>query len=155
HAMTNMDGQGIDLWDPEDKFFYDVVLMTDGSTHALKIHSMVGLVPLFAVLTAEPDRFAGLDLFVERAGWFLKHRPDLLRNVAPVAIPGANNSRLMAILTRERLTDVLHRMLDPANFLSDYGIRSLSRYHLEHPFELKVDGHDFIVKYLPAESDSR
>ena len=155
HAMTNMDGQGIDLWDDEDQFFYDVVLMSDGTTHALKIHSMVGLVPLFAVLTAEPDRFAGLDLFVERAGWFLKHRPDLLRNVAPVAIPGANNSRLMAILTRERLTAILERMLDPAGFLSDYGVRSLSRYHLDHPYVLNAEGREFIVKYLPAESDSR
>jgi hypothetical protein len=94
-------------------------------------------------------------MFVDRAKWFVEHRPDLLKNVAPVMRPGQNDTKLMSILTTERLTSVLRRMLDPTEFLSDYGIRALSRYHLDHPFEFKLDGHDLSVKYLPAESDSR
>jgi hypothetical protein len=155
HAMTNMDGAGIDLWDQEDQFFYDVILLPSGQSIPLRIHSMVGLVPLFAVFTASPTKAVGLDIFVERAKWFLEHRPDLLKNVAPVGVPGKDNSKMLAILTTERLVAVLQRMLDPNEFLSDYGVRALSRYHLDHPYVFHADGHDFVVKYLPAESDSR
>lgn len=155
HAMTNIDGAGIDLWDSEDEFFYDVVLLSDGQTIPLKIHSMVGLVPLFAVFAVSPERTRDMGEFLRRTKWFIEHRPDLLANVALPQEVGANEHRLMATLTTERLVSVLRRMLDPAEFLSDYGIRALSRYHLEHPYELKLGGEDYTVKYLPAESDSR
>jgi hypothetical protein len=155
HAMTNIEGAGIDLWDQQDQFFYDVILLPSGKSTPLRIHSMVGLVPLFAVFAASPTKARGLEMFVDRAKWFVEHRPDLLKNVAPVMRPGQNDTKLMSILTTERLTSVLRRMLDPTEFLSDYGIRALSRYHLDHPFEIKLDGHDLSVKYLPAESDSR
>jgi hypothetical protein len=112
-------------------------------------------VPLFAVFAASPTKARGLDQFVDRARWFVAHRPDLLKNVAPVLESGENNTKLMSILTKERLTAVLRRMLDPNEFLSDYGIRALSRYHLDHPYKFDMDGHSLTVKYLPAESDSR
>jgi len=116
---------------------------------------MVGLVPLFAVFTASPQKAVGLDIFVERAKWFLEHRPDLVKHVAPVGVPGKDDSKMLAILTTERLVAVLRRMLDPNEFLSDYGIRALSRYHLDNPYVFHAGGKDFVVKYLPAESDSR
>jgi hypothetical protein len=155
HAMTNIEGAGIDLWDQQDQFFYDVILMPSGESTPLRIHSMVGLVPMFAVFAASPTRARGLSMFTERARWFVDHRPDLLKNVAPVLEPGEKNHKLMSILTKERLTAVLRRMLDETEFLSDYGIRALSRYHLEHPYTFTTDGHEQSVKYLPAESDSR
>jgi hypothetical protein len=155
HAMTNIDGQGIDLWDKQDQFFYDVVLLPNGESIPLRIHSMVGLVPLFAVFAALPNKIRGLEDFLDRAKWFVEHRPDLLKNVAPVLTPGKENHKLMSVLDADRLRAVLHRMLDPAEFLSDYGIRALSRYHLDHPYELKIGGIEHCVKYLPAESDSR
>ena len=155
HAMTNIDGAGIDLWDPVDRFFYDVILPSSGESTPLRIHSMVGLVPLFAVLAMVPVKSKGTDMFAERANWFLEHRPNLLRNVAPVGVPGKDGTKLLAVLSTERLLAVLRRMLDPNEFLSDYGVRALSKYHLEHPFVFNACGQDFVVKYLPGESDSR
>jgi hypothetical protein len=155
HAMTNLDGAGIDLWNSEDKFFNDVVLLPDGRTIPLRIHSMVGLIPLFAVFAASPERTHDMGEFLARTEWFLEHRADLLANIALPQEVGANGHRLMAILTKDRLVNVLQKMLDPTEFLSDYGIRALSRYHLDHPYDLKIDGEDYTVKYLPAESDNR
>jgi hypothetical protein len=155
HAMTNIDGEGIHLWDAEDEFFYDVVHTTDGQNLPLRIHSMVGLVSLFAVVAARPRRVDGLNVFLERARWFVRHRPDLLENVAPLTTPGATGTHILAILSAERLVAVLRRMLDPAEFLGDYGIRSLSRYHWKHPYTFTAGGRDFVIKYLPAESDDR
>src|SRR5205085_6169836 len=88
HAMTNMDGAGIDLWDDDDQFFYDVVHLSSGQNLPIKIHSMVGLIPLFAVHVVEAAETAGLDRFIERARRFLEERPSLLRNVAPLGTPG-------------------------------------------------------------------
>ncbi|MEX0643196.1 MAG: glucosidase [Pirellulales bacterium] len=155
HAMTNMDGAGIDLWDSEDEFFYDLILLSSGKTIPLKIHSMVGLVPLFAVYVASPDRAQGLNNFKNWSQWFLENRPDLVKNVAPVEEPGQNGTHILAILSTDRLQAVLRRMLDPAEFLSDYGVRSVSRYHLEHPYVFEAVGQSLEVKYTPAESDSR
>ena len=155
HAMTNMQGAGIDLWDKDDEFFYDVILLPSGETVPLKIHSMVGLVPLFAVYVVSPDRSQGLDDFETWANWFLENRPSLLKHVAPAGEPGNNDTRILAILSAERLAAVLRRMLDPDEFLSDYGIRSVSRYHLEHPYQFEAGGQTFEIKYTPAESDSR
>src|SRR5262245_46136106 len=116
---------------------------------------MVGLVPLFAVHVLMPPESADLDRFVARARDFLERRPSLLKNVAPVGVPGDGPSQLLAVLGTERLEAVLRRMLDPAEFLSDYGIRSVSRHHLAHPYVFTAAGQQFEVKYLPAESDNR
>ena len=155
HAMTNMDGEGIDLWDPEDQFFYDVMHLTSGQNFPLKIHSMVGIVPLFATLVTSTEQLRGLAEFQARADWFIQHRPDLLRNVAPWSLPGPHQTTLLAILHDERLKAVLKRVLDPEEFLSDYGIRALSRYHRDHPYLLEVPGRTLRVDYQPAESDNR
>jgi hypothetical protein len=155
HAMTNMDGAGIDLWDDEDQFFYDVVHLTSRKNIPIKTRSMVGLVPLFAVHVILPAETAGLDRFIARAKDFIDRRPSLLKNVAPVGVPGDGATQLLSVLGAERLLAVLRRMLDPAEFLSDYGIRSVSRHHLAHPYVFTAAGQQFEVKYLPAESDNR
>ena len=155
HAMRNMAGAGIDLWDEEDQFFCDVVHLPSGQNIQHKIHSMVSLVPLLAVLAPGRAVTAGLEEFQKRMAWFVEHRPDLAKNVAPWDVLGQNQTGLLAILHGDRLAAVLRRMLNSEEFLSDYGIRALSRYHLEHPFTFHVDGQDLTVKYLPAESDSR
>jgi hypothetical protein len=155
HAMRNLGGAGIDLWDKEDQFFCDVVHFPSGQNIQLKIFSMVGLVPLFAALAPPAALTEGLDSFTKRMNWFLEHRPDLARNVAPWDVPGQGRTGLLAILHGDRLKAVLRRVLDPEEFLSDYGVRALSRYHLEHPYHLDVAGQDLTVKYLPAESDNR
>jgi hypothetical protein len=155
HAMRNIAGAGIDLWDEEDQFFCDVVHLPSGQNIQLKIYSMVGLVPLFAVLAPPATLTAGLEMFEERMCWFLEHRPDLARNVAPWNVRGQGQTALLAILHGDQLTAVLRRVLDPDEFLSDYGVRALSRYHLDHPYVFHAGGHDLTVKYLPAESDNR
>jgi hypothetical protein len=155
HGMRNMAGAGIDLWDEEDQFFCDVVHLPSGQNIQLKIHSMVGLVPLLAVLAWRPADISGLESFRKRMMWFLQHRPNLAQNVARWDVPGQSRTGLLAILHGERLTAVLRRLLNKEEFLSDYGVRALSRYHLEHPYVFKVDGHELTVKYLPGESDNR
>jgi hypothetical protein len=155
HAMTNIDGCGIHLWDTQDKFFYDVIQLPSGEGQPLRIHSMVGLIPLFAVCAATSERTKGLADFREKTQWFVENRPDLLKNVASVLEPGVGGTQLLAILSTDRLKAILRRMLDPEEFLSDYGIRALSRYHKDHPYEFSLDGEEFVIKYLPAESDSR
>jgi hypothetical protein len=155
HAMRNLADAGIDLWDEEDQFFCDVVHLPSGQNIQLKIYSMVGLVPLFAVLAPPAALTAGLPWFEQRMNWFLKHRPDLARNVAPGNVPGQGRAGLLAILHGDRLAAVLRRVFNPDEFLSDYGVRSLSRYHLKHPYVLKTDGRELTVQYQPAESDNR
>ncbi len=157
HAMSGGQqhgGQGHDLWDDEDGFFYDVLHLPDDTRTPLKVRSLVGLVPLLAVQTLEPqdlDRQAG---FRRRLEWFIANRPDLTENVAAMHTPGQVQRRLMAVLDAVQLRRVLAVMLDESEFLSLYGVRSLSRVHRDHPFVLRVDGHEYRVDYEPGESTS-
>ncbi len=155
HAMTNLSGEGIDLWDEADQFFYDVMHLSSGKNIPLKIHTMVGLTPLFAVLAFHPSRFSHQSMLISRVHWLAAKRPDLFKLIASVTLPGKDDSRLIAILNDERLKAVLRRMFDPNEFFSDYGIRSVSAYHRDHPYVFAAGGRQFTVKYLPAESDSR
>src|SRR5262245_33674984 len=155
HGMRNMAGAVIDLWNEEDQFFCDVVHLSSGQNIQLRIHSMVGLVPLMAVLAPRPAVIAGLESFRERMIWFLQHRPNLAQSVAPWDVPGRDQTPLLAILHGNRLSAVLRRLLNKEEFLADYGVRALSRYHLEHPYDFCVDAQEFTIKYLPAESDNR
>jgi len=155
HAMTNMSGEGIDLWDEQDQFYYDVIHVSSGENIPLKIRTMVGLIPLFAVLAFHPRKFSHRSMLISRLRWLESTRPDLFKVAAPMTVPGKDDSRLIAILTHERLKAVLRRMFDSGEFLSDYGIRSVSAYHRNHPYISDVRGRQLMVKYLPAESDSR
>jgi hypothetical protein len=153
-AMNDMGGKGIALWDQEDSFFYDVLRIPDGQSVPLKIRSMVGLVPLFAVTTIEPEELEMLPDFKQRLEWFLENRPDMASLVSRWTEPGAGERRLLAILRGHRMKCVLRRMLDETEYLSPYGIRSVSRYHLDHPYVYEFGGARYDVKYQPAESSS-
>ena len=152
-AMSSMAEGG--LWDEEDKFFYDVLNLPDDARVRLRIRSMVGLIPLFAVETLEPEMLEKLPGFRKRLEWFLEHRPNLASLVSHWQSPGRGERRLLSLLRGHRMKRLLQRMLDESEFLSDYGVRALSRAHLERPYVFRMDGNDLTVRYTPAESDSR
>jgi hypothetical protein len=147
HAMNTLG-----LWDEEDGFFYDVLHLPNGTRYPLKVRSMVGLIPLFAVGTADEDEVGTLHGFRRRMEWFIRNRTDLSRTVAQMNRLGEGNRRILSIVNRERLARVLKIMLDETEFLSPYGLRSLSHYHLNYPYSLVVDGTEHRVQYEPAES---
>jgi hypothetical protein len=153
HAMYDLGGEGIQLWDDEDGFFYDV-LNADGLHTRLKVRSMVGLIPLFAVETLEPEIMDKLPGFRRRLQWFIANRPDLRKHVTAMHAPGRGVRRMLSIVGCDQLPRVLRFMLDENEFLSPYGIRSLSRVHRDRPFTLSLDGMEHRVDYEPAESSS-
>jgi len=152
-AMTSA-GDGVGLWNDEDGFFYDLLHLPDGQTVPLKVRSMVGLIPLFAVETLEPELCARLPAFAGRLDWFLNYRPDLAGLVSRWTEPGKGERRLLSLLRGSRMKKLLRRMLDEREFLSDYGVRALSRYHHERPYTLEWNGQRFTVEYQPGESRS-
>jgi hypothetical protein len=155
-AMNRIGGEhGIGLWDDADKFFYDVLHLPDGSMAPLKIRSMVGLIPLFAVETLEPEMLARLPDFKRRLEWFLAYRPDLSDLVSHWSVEGLGHRRLLSLLRGHRMKRLLRRMLDEAEFLSPYGVRALSRVHASQPYVYRHDGMAVSVRYQPAESDGR
>jgi hypothetical protein len=151
-AMNNRGGEGITLWDDDDGFYYDVLHFQDGRHLFMKVRSMVGLIPLFAVETLEPqmlDKFPG---FKRRMDWFVENHPSVL-NLIDTSQSSAQGTRtLLSIPTRERLLRVLKYMLDESEFFSPFGIRALSKYHQQHPYVLHLDGETHSVDYEPAES---
>ncbi len=153
-AMTNCGGKGHSLWDCEDGFFYDALHLPDDRIIPLKVRSLVGLLPLLAVETLEPGVMEQLKTFSRRVDWFVSKRPHVFANLNCVYRPGVEKRRLLAILTEERLVSVLKYMLDENEFLSEYGIRSLSKYHQDHPYSFQLNGQKETIGYLPAESDS-
>jgi hypothetical protein len=154
-AMSCMYSADAGLWDEEDQFYYDVLNLPDDERVRLRIRSMVGLIPLFAVETLEPELLERLPGFRKRLEWFLSHRPDLAGLVSHWESPGRGQRRLLSLLRGHRMKRLLRRMLDESEFLSDYGIRALSRAHLQQPFVLEVGDVKQSVRYAPAESDSR
>jgi hypothetical protein len=154
-AMSSMYSDDVGLWDEQDQFYYDVLNLPDDQRVLIRIRSMVGLIPLFAVETLEPELLARLPGFRGRLEWFLNHRPDLADLVSHWQSPGRGERRLLSLLRGHRMKKLLSRMLDETEFLSDYGVRAISRVHLDHPFELKVGDIDQSVQYWPAESESR
>ncbi len=153
-AMTNMASAGIGLWDEQDEFYYDVLDLSDGRRLTLRLRSIVGLIPLFAVEVLEPEVMKQVPEFRKRLRWYLNYRSDLARLVSRWEEPGRGARQLLSLLRGHRIKRLLRRMLDETEFLSPYGVRSLSRYHREHPYEFSCAGHRFSVSYLPAESDS-
>ena len=152
HAMRTRGDGGEDLWDEEDGFFYDVLHWPDGRRMPLKVRSMVGLIPLFAVETLEPERLEKLPAFTRRLEWFIDHRPDLIQHAACMRTPGHRERRLLSVVGQDQLRRVLRVMLDESEFLSPFGVRALSRRHLDRPYSLVVDGREHRVSYEPAES---
>jgi hypothetical protein len=153
-AMTHIGSEQRGLWDDDDKFFYDVLCVPGSAAQPLRIRSMVGLIPLFAVEVLEPDLLDKLKGFDARLRWFLEHRPDLAALVSRWQETATEERHLLSLLRGHRMKKLLKRMLDETEFLSDYGVRALSRQHLEQPFRLEVHGQPFVVKYLPGESES-
>jgi len=152
-AMNSLGETG--LWDEEDGFYYDE-LRVDGHSIPLKLRSIVGIIPLFAVEVLEQDVIAKLPGFRSRMNWFLENRPDLARNISYMAAANeeGDSHRLLAIPTRERLERVLRYLLDENEFLSPHGIRSLSRIHGESPYTFTAGGQEYRVAYDPGESTS-
>ncbi len=153
-AMTNVGEQGHSLWDEKDRFFYDALHLPDGRITPLKVRSIVGLLPLLAVETLAPEGMEKLKIFSRRVDWFVSKRPHISVNLPCLYRPGVGKRRLLSIFTEDRLIDILKYMLDEKEFLSEYGIRSISKYHQDQPFIFQIDGQSHLVRYLPEESDS-
>jgi hypothetical protein len=153
-AMNNLGEAGIGLWDPQDEFFYDVLHLPDGAMVPLKVRSMVGLIPLFAVETLEPELLDRVPQFKRRLEWFLKYRPELAALVSHWNVEGKGHRRLLSLLRGHRMKRILTRLLDETEFLSDYGVRAISRHHDASPYVYNLHGMDLTVRYLPGESDS-
>ena len=152
NAMARMGVDGIGLWDDVDEFYYDALKLPDAETIKLKIHSMVGLVPLFAVEVLDDELMQSQPQFIERLRWFLDNRPDMASLVSRWHEKGMDEKHLLSLLRGHRMKMILKRMLDETEFLSDFGIRALSKFHEQHPYEFYVDGKVLSVQYAPAES---
>jgi hypothetical protein len=152
-AMGNLGGD-TGMWDEADGFYYDVLRLPDGRAERLKVRSMVGLLPLCAATVFEGQLLEKDPELADRLHWFLASRPELCAAIHDPRKPGLAGRRLASILDETRLRRVLAKMLDEKEFLSPFGLRSLSRYHADHPYMIQVGGQEFRVNYLPAESDS-
>ena len=152
-AMTTA-GEGLGLWDETDQFYYDVLNLPNGQMIPLKVRSMVGLIPLFAVEVLEPELLNPVPDFHKRLEWYLNHRPHLAALVSRWHISGTGDRRLLSLLRGHRMKALLRRMLDETEFLSDYGVRAVSRYHLENPYTFYWNGNSMTVQYEPGESTS-
>ncbi len=147
-AMTNIGGAGIGLWDEQDEFYYDVLQLPGGERIPLRARSMVGLIPIFAVEVLEGSVFRKLKEFADHTRWFLDNRPDLAGLVSRWHEVGGGETHLMSLLRGHRLKCLLRRMLDEDEFLSDYGIRALSKHHEKYPFKFEHAGQQYGVSYL-------
>jgi hypothetical protein len=153
-AMSTFGEGCVGLWDDTDKFFYDVLRTPDGHNTPLKVRSMIGLIPLFAVETLEPELLERVPEFAARLEWFLSYRPELAQLVSHWDQPGRGKRRLLSLLRGHRMKKLLMRMLDPNEFLAEFGVRALSKVHERDPYVFRVNGSDLTVRYVPAESDS-
>ena len=151
---ANIGGQGVSLWDEEDGFFYDVLRGEDGELTPLKVRSFVGLIPLFAVETIREEQLEALPRFRQSMEWFMQHRPELTENIVSFNEKSAANHLQLAVVNRGQLERILDRLFDKKEFLSDYGLRSLSKHHLKKPFTCSVNGSQQTVGYEPGESPS-
>ncbi len=151
-SLTNIGNKGINIWDEDDEFFYDVLNRPDNTFVKLKVRSIVGLIPLFAVEVIDSENISQFPAFKERMHWFLKYRPDLANLVSRWEVKGKSETILLSLLRGHRMKMLLKRMLDESEFLSEYGVRALSRYHLEHPYTFHADGITNTIGYEPGES---
>ncbi len=154
-AINGAGEDRIGLWDETDEFYYDHLNLPNGDNLALKIQSIVGLLPLFAVETLEPELLKELPDFTRRMEWFLEHRPKAAGLISNWQVAGMGNRHLLSLLRGHRMKALLSRMLDETQFLSEHGVRSLSKTHADRPFHFRTDGEVYEVTYWPAESRSR
>jgi hypothetical protein len=152
HAINHVGHDQVALWDDEDGFYYDALHLPNGQDVLMKVRSMVGLTPLFAVDTLEPDLLTIVPGLKDQIEWFLTNRPELAESIASMTVQGQGDRRLLSITSPEALRRILRRLLDEREFLSPYGIRALSRYHKDHPFIFDWDHAQYQVDYEPAES---
>jgi hypothetical protein len=154
NAMFADGDQGTGLWDDVDEFYYDVIQKSNGTNDKLKIRSMVGLIPLLAVEVLDDDLLSSQKEFTDRLYWFLNNRPDLSSLVSKWGEKGKDEKHLLSLLRGHRMKRILYRMLDENEFLSDHGLRALSKFHKDNPFILQIDNNWFSIHYTPGESDT-
>ena len=152
HAMNSMGTKDADLFDDGDGFYYDVLRHSDGTREFMRVRSLVGLIPLLAVDTIDETQLASLGDFQQRIDWFIANRPNLVKSVADMCQTGHHNRRLLSIVDPDRLRTILTKMLDETEFLSPHGLRSVSRFHKDHPVVMDVNGTEYRLDYEPAES---
>lgn len=152
-SMENIKNNGEGLWDYDDEFYYDRLHSSDGKSISLKLRSIVGIIPLFAVEVIDEESLKYAPGFVERMNWIYANKPELAALVSRWQEPN-NTQHLLSLLRGHRMKKILQRLLDENEFLSPYGVRSLSRYYLDNPYRLSLGGVDYEVKYVAAESDS-
>ena len=153
-AINSHGGEGMSLWDEEDGFFYDAIHLPNGEQHYLKVRSMVGLIPLYAVETLEPELIARLPGFQRRMQWFLDNMPNFASRVDSSQTSPNGVRRLLSLVDRKQLVRLVAYMLNTDEFYSPYGVRALSKYHAAHPYLLSVNGNEYRVDYEPGESQS-
>ena len=154
HAMHDFGQFDVELWDEQDGFYYDVLHRSTGAVERVKVRSLVGLIPLFAVETLEPDVIDQLPGFKRRLEWFIENRPQFRQHVTTQQTHDGKIRRLLSIVNPERLPRVLRLMLDEHEFLSPHGVRSMSKFHERYPYETEIRGERYRVKYEPAESST-
>jgi hypothetical protein len=154
-AINEEGGAKPALWNEQEGFYYDILMLPDGSSRQLKVKSLVGLIPLLAVTTLEVEDLQRMKGFSKRLHWFMNHRQDLCSNIASLKVPGVNGRYLLSIVNPDKLKKILKVMLDEKEFLSPYGIRSLAKSHGEKPFILEVGGGHYGVDYEPGESTNK
>jgi hypothetical protein len=140
------------MWDEEDGFFYDVLRLPDGTGTRIKVRSLVGLLPICATTVIEPELLERCPQLAEQVRGFLERNQDLLANIADPLVPGVHGRRILSLVNEDKLRRILARMLDEERFLGPHGIRSISRWHLDHPYAFNVHGAEYRVQYEPAES---
>ncbi len=151
-AMNARGGDCVELWDDVDGFYYDVLQHGDGSCERLRVRSAVGMIPIFAVTVLDPSILEKFSGFRRRMQWFLDNRPDLTANVASMQRPGQGERLLLTVVRKDRLQRVLHRVLDPEEFLSAHGLRSISKFHKDNPYSISLAGDRYQIDYEPGES---
>jgi hypothetical protein len=156
YAMDRVGDNHDEMWDEQDGFFYDVLRLPNGEATRLKVRSMVGLLPLCASMVVEASAVTNHPKLTELIALFKKRHPDVVSHVAPTdsGYLGYRDRRLVSVLNKSKLERVLRYMLDENEFLGPHGIRSLSRYHLDHPYSVWVEHQEYKVQYLPAESNT-
>jgi hypothetical protein len=152
-AMSHIGATDVHLWDEEDSFYYDVLHLPHDERLHLKVRSMIGLIPLFAVEILEPETIDAFPGFRKRLEWFINNRLNLTRNIACMEAERIGERRLLVIVNPDKLKKILHKMLDETEFLSPYGIRSVSKFYAENPYIFEVDGQQHRVQYEPWLTD--